>query len=138
MRDINHVIHSLQFIAPDGTKRFLSNGRTQGCYFSLGRPEETICICEGFASGATIREATGHAVAVAFSAGNLKSVALALRMKFPKAKIILCADNDRYTEGNPGVTKAREAALAVRGNLAVPRFDDLGPYDYYKEGQGDG
>ena len=110
----------------------------QGCYFSIGRPNGTICVCEGFASGASIREATGHAVAVAFSAGNLTSVASALRMKFTKAKIILCADNDRFTVGNPGVTKAREAALAAHGYLAVPRFDDIGPYDYYREGDANG
>jgi len=74
-------------------------------------------------------------VAVAFNAGNLKPVALALRGKFPDAKIILCADNDRFTPGNPGVTKARKAALAVGGRLLVPRFDDIGPYDHYKEGR---
>jgi putative DNA primase/helicase len=136
LRDSGGMIHSLQFIAVDGTKRFLPGGRVQGCYFSIGRPKGTICICEGFASGGSVREATGHAVAVAFSAGNLKPVALALRMKFPKAKIILCADNDRFTIGNPGVTKAREAALAVQGHLAVPRFDDLGPYDYWRGANG--
>jgi putative DNA primase/helicase len=134
MRDAGCTLHSLQFIAGDGTKRFLPAGRVQECYFSIGCPNGTICICEGFASGASIRQATRHAVAVAFSAGNLKSVALALRMKFPKAKIILCADNDRFTVGNPGATKAREAALAIHGYLAVPRFDDIGPYDYWRQG----
>jgi putative DNA primase/helicase len=71
---------------------------------------------------------------VAFNAGNLKPVALALRKKFPEAKIILCADNDRFTPGNPGVSKAREAALEVNGRLYVPRFEDLGPHDFYREG----
>lgn len=52
--------------------------------------------------------------------------------------IILCADNDRFTPGNPGVTKAREAAIAVDGYLTVPRFDDLGPYDYYTEDEAHG
>lgn len=138
VRDVNRVIHSLQLIAEDGTKRFLPDGRVHGCFYWIGSPRGTICICEGLASAATIRQATGHAVAVAFFAQNLKPVALALRMRFPKAKIILCADNDRFTMGNPGVTKAREAALAVHGHLAVPRFDDVGPYDYYREGDANG
>ena len=38
-----------------------------------------LVICEGFATGASIHEATGHAVAVAFNAGNLQAVAVALR-----------------------------------------------------------
>lgn len=117
-------IHSLQFIRPDGSKRFLTGGRTKGCYFAIGSTAATgaLCIAEGFATGATIHEATGYPVAVAFNAGNLFSVAQAMQAKFPKMKLILCADDDRRTPGNPGITKATEAARAVGGLLAIPDF----------------
>lgn len=134
LRDTAGEIHSLQFIGAGGDKRFLTGGAITGHYFAMGRYQGTLCIAEGYATAATVHQATGHAVAVAFNARNLKPVALALRRKFPGAKLILCADNDRFTPGNPGVTKAREAALAVQGLLAVPKFDDIGPYDYYREG----
>ncbi len=77
------AIHSLQFISADGTKRFLTDGRIKGCYFSIGSTKDkpAICIAEGFATGATIHEATGYPVAVAFNAGNLEAVAMAMRAK---------------------------------------------------------
>jgi putative DNA primase/helicase len=138
LRDALGVIHSLQFIDAEGNKRFLTGGAISGHYHPIGRYLGTLCLAEGYATAATIHQATAHAVAVTFSAGNLKPVALALRGKFPDAKIVLCADNDRFTPGNPGVTKAREAAIAVGGYLTVPRFDDLGPYDYYRGGEANG
>lgn len=135
LRDTLGVIHSLQFIDAEGNKRFLAGGAIAGNYHAIGKYQGTLCIAEGYATAATIYEATEHATAAAFNANNLKAVALSLRCKFPKAKIILCADNDRFTFGNPGVVKAREAAIAVGGYLTVPCFDDLGPYDYYRGGR---
>ena len=82
-----------------------------------------LCIVEGFATGATINEATGYAVAVAFNAGNLEAVARAMRAKFPDLILIICADDDYQTDGNPGLTKATAAARAVGGLLALPVFD---------------
>lgn len=122
MRDTAGTLHSLQTIAPDGDKRFHPGGRVKGCYFGIGKPDGRLIVCEGFATGASIHEATGQAVAVAFNAGNLEPVALALRTKYPALKIIVAADDDHLTEGNPGRTKATAAALVVGGLLALPVF----------------
>ena len=115
-------LHSLQFIGADGWKQFLGGGRTRGCYFVIGTPESVLCVAEGYATGASIHEATGHAVAVAFNAGNLVATAQALLATFPGRRLVVCADDDANTEGNPGLTKAREAAQVVDGALAVPDF----------------
>ena len=120
MRDTAGTIHSLQTITPDGTKMFMSGGRVKGCYFGIGKPKGALIVCEGFATGASIHECTGHAVAVAFTAGNLETVAVALRTKYPTLKIIIAADDDHQTPGNPGLTKATAAAQAAGGALAVP------------------
>ncbi|MCF8211594.1 MAG: DUF3987 domain-containing protein [Rhodoferax sp.] len=122
MRDTAGTIYSLQTITPDGTKMFMSGGRVKGCYCSIGKPDGYIVVCEGFATGVSIHEATGGAVAVAFNAGNLEAVATALRSKYPALKIIIAGDDDHLTVNNPGMTKARAAALAVGGYLAVPEF----------------
>ena len=123
MRD-GGELHSLQFIGPDGDKRFLAGGRVAGCYYSIGSTQgaTALCVAEGFATGATIHQATGHPVAVAFNAGSLKAVAQAMRDRFPALRLIVCADDDVNTEGNPGLTKATEAARSVGGLLAVPDF----------------
>lgn len=79
-------------------------------------------VCEGFATGASIHEATGHAVVVAFDRGNLEPVAKALRKQYPDAALIVAADDDHMTDGNPGRTDAKAAALAVGGTVVVPLF----------------
>ena len=122
LRDSVGMLHSLQFIGADGSKRFLTGGRMAGCYFSMGVPVGSLLLCEGYATAASLYRATGWACAVAFNCGNLLPVARALRQKFPRIRIVVCADNDIATPGNPGVTKATEAARAVRGYVATPRF----------------
>jgi len=124
---IDEILHSLQFISPNGSKHFLPGGRVNGGYFTIGKPEDSICVCEGYATGASIFEATGHSVAIAFNAGNLESVARFLRQKYPNVQLIICADDDIATEGNPGITKARKAALRVGGLLAIPDFGNNRP-----------
>jgi P4 family phage/plasmid primase-like protien len=125
LRDMDGVLHSLQFIGADGTKRFLSGGKIAGCFFTVAdTPDGPLVIAEGFATAASIAEATGFATVAAMNAGNLPAVAKALREKFPSREIIICADNDQFTDGNPGVTKATEAAKAIGAKLAVPQFKD--------------
>lgn len=123
-RDTRGRLHTLQFIGPDGAKRFLSGGRTQACYCAIGKPVDTLLLAEGWATAATLYESTGHATACAFNAGNLGRAAHALRSKFPELRIIVCADNDTQTPGNPGLTKAWEAARAVGGWVAAPTFSE--------------
>ncbi len=125
MRDAGGQLHSLQTIAADGAKRFLSGGRKKGCFYLIGElpaPDGLLCIVEGFATGASIYEATGYAVAVAFDAGNLLPVAESLRELHPKMRLCICADDDYQTDGNTGLTKGSEAAKKLGAVLAAPEF----------------
>lgn len=114
-------------------KDFLRDGQVQGCRFNIGEitvvnGKSVVAICEGFATGASVHKATGLAVIVAFDAGNLKSVATSVREANPDAMIIMVADNDRWTMqpvNNPGIMKAKEAAAAVQGFVAIPDFKSL-------------
>ena len=115
------AIQSLQFIGPDGAKRFLTGGKMAGGRFWIGRPGAVLVLAEGFATGAAIHEATGLPVCVAFNAGNLLAVAQDLRKAHPDAQIILAADNDIKPEGpNVGRQKAQEAAKAISGVCLLP------------------
>ncbi|PBB30593.1 toprim domain-containing protein [Mesorhizobium sp. WSM3882] len=126
---------SVQLIGDDGTKRFLKGTAKEGNYHPIGkRPEDpgaefTIAIAEGYSTAARVHQATGYLTVTAFDAGNLGPVSKAIRAKYPKARIIFTADNDRLVKMpdgrfNPGVTKARDAAEAVGGLVAFPVFDD--------------
>lgn len=115
------LLVNLQRIALDGTKRFLSGGQVKGCYSPLGSlGNGPLYVCEGWATGATLHQHSGCAVACAMNAGNLKQVALALRARHPAAEIVIAGDDDRQTEGNPGRAAATAAALAVGGLVTFP------------------
>ena len=118
-------LKSLQYIDVDGNKRFFTGGAVQGNYYAIGELQEIIYVGEGFATMASVHEATGHGSVVAFNSGNLEPVAQSLRKQYPTAKIILAADNDKWTQGNPGVTKATAAAKAIQARLVIPQFANL-------------
>lgn len=127
MRNAAGELRSLQFITDDGTKRPLTGGEKQGCHCRIDKPDSAahggiLIICEGFATGASIHEATVQPVVVAFDSGNLEAVAKALRKSYPLAALIVAADDDYQTEGNPGRTAAVGAAKAVGGVVVVPMF----------------
>lgn len=122
LRTTDGALASLQTIYPDGSKRFLPGGRTRGCYHAMGTLGAVLVLAEGYATGATIHEATGLPVAVCFNSGNLLPVARALRSKYPALLLVLAADDDHRTEGNPGLAAATAAALAVGGFVVRPQF----------------
>jgi putative DNA primase/helicase len=122
LADIDGTVWGLQRILPDGKKLFLSEQRVAGCLFAIGRVGPTIYICEGFATGASVRQATGAMVLCAFSASNLRRVADAARMKYRRADIIIAGDNDRFTDGNPGAAEAECVARDLCIAFAIPHF----------------
>lgn len=124
-RDADGRLHTLQFIGPDGGKRFLTGGRISGCYYAIGRPDDALLLAEGYATAATLHHATGRAVAVCFNCGNLVAVARSLRSKFPRLRFVVCADNDAGTPGNPGLTAANQAAKAIGAGVAFPSFEGV-------------
>jgi putative DNA primase/helicase len=115
-------ISSLQSIDVSGKKRFITNGKMSGGYHLIGSLGPLVLICEGYATGASLYEATGIPTVVAFNAGNLPKVAKELKKEHPDADFIICADNDKWTPGNPGRTKATEAAKILSSIVAYPKF----------------
>jgi putative DNA primase/helicase len=140
VRDAKGELKSLQFIGPDKTKRFLIGGTILGHYHTIGTDPSTIRIIEGYSTGSTVYEAVGGLVVIAFNAGNLKPIAQAIRQQYPNANITIIADDDQWVDGNPGLTKAKAAAEAIRAKLVIPQFTrlDSKPTDfndlYYLEG----
>lgn len=123
--DDSGLLWNVQRIAPNGEKRF-RRGRATGLFSPLGDLTEptTLLICEGWATGATLYEESGRSVLCAMNAGNLLPVARLTREKWINADLIVCADNDRFTIGNPGVTAAKQAAKQVGARLSIPHFPE--------------
>lgn len=122
-------IVSLQFISSEGEKKFLPGGRLKESYSWAGvrgTDNETVYICEGWATAQSIGMAINNSVLVAFNASNIP--ALSNRLPVNCKRVVICADNDQWTEGNPGLKAARQAQKCLAGkdipcSIVYPPFD---------------
>lgn len=144
VRDAAGTLWNVQRIAPEKPadagpdKLFLKGGRKSGLMHLMGAVGHAsdstttpvsivpavVLVAEGYATAASLFEATGYPCAVAFDAGNLAAVAKALRQQYPAACLVLCGDDDVQTFAqkgiNPGRDKATAAAHVVRGVAVFP------------------
>lgn len=124
---------NVQLIRADGSKRYLAGGQKAGAFHRI-EGGSRVAICEGYATGLSIHQATGATVYCAMDCGNLMVVAQIARRQHPKARILLCGDNDEHTQGNPGKTKAEQAAAAIGGLVALPPV--AGDWNDYHQAHG--
>ena len=135
LRDSSETIQGLQFLNPDGSKRFLKGSNCVGTFHKLAEPMNgrLIGISESYTTSATCFELSHIPIVCAFSSENLSAVTKTILEKYPKSPIVLFADNDRHLEQsgkpNQGVLKGRQAQTLneTRIILAVPDFGDCEP-----------
>jgi putative DNA primase/helicase len=157
--DVAGQIHGLQVIRTAAEAR--ANGRPakefwprgvikKGHFHLIGLPASIVLVAEGYATAASLHEATGLPTAVAYDAGNLAPVCVALHKRYKTAKILICADDDAgqkcnvcgervWTAADPincpsctkphgalnaGISMASSAAVEVGGAWVYPRFSD--------------
>jgi putative DNA primase/helicase len=112
-----HALRAVQRIWPDGAKRFTKGFQKPGVGLRLGHVAvgEPILVCEGYATGLTLRMAVERRlpVFVALDAGNLQPACELLRTLYPHAPLLICADDDWRTAGNPGRDKAHKCSRTV-------------------------
>lgn len=130
MEELGSPLLNLQRIPPwkDSKKLFLDGGKTKGMFASIGskEPGDPTVICEGWATGASIHEATGWYVAAAMSASNVLRVAQAFRRTFPERTLIIAGDRDGSGRGQEA---AQQSADAVGGVMVLPEFGADAPDD---------
>lgn len=121
MRD--GLVMSLQTIAPDGEKRFMTGCPVKGGVYLLDRKSAVLtCFAEGFSTGLAVYQSIEQSrVIVCFDAGNLVEVA---KHYHGRGLGVVCADNDWVTEQkiktNPGLVAATKAAEAMGCGVAYP------------------
>ena len=130
---------SLQVIALDGSKKFLTGTEKKGSYHTIKGKGKTVYLCEGWADACKIHELTDSTVIVCFDCGNLLEVGKVIRAAGGNDyDLVFVADNDRFEkvhhddgtvtlrpatpEENKGVAKATAAAMATGARLAIPIF----------------
>lgn len=116
------AIQSLQIISLKGEKRFLPGGKVKAGFHKIGSLTNPVIVCEGYATAATLHEATGLCTVAAFSASNLAAVATSIRSVNFELQILIAADDDWKTKNNPGLAAATQAAKSVNAILVSPTF----------------
>ena len=130
MSDLSVVpqIMNLQRISPLGKKKFLYGGQVVGTGLELIHntepPASPLYICEGWATGISLFN-SGRNVVVAWNTANLQTAARDIRTRYEDRILYIAADNDQWTEGNPGLTAATNAGIAVNAGIVYPNFDGL-------------
>lgn len=138
IRDRTKKIWTLQAISekPGGAKLLLKGGRKSGNFCVIGsKPlvvdgKPVFVLVEGYATGASVHEATGHLVLMCVDSGNLSKVAAVVRERHADAIIVVAADNDlwgRRHDGrpsNPGLEAAQKVADAVGALVVAPPFTE--------------
>ncbi|WP_018402656.1 toprim domain-containing protein [Marinobacter gelidimuriae] len=125
----NGKLVNLQRINRNGSKRFLKGGLITGAAALVGKVAgaQTVYLCEGWATAATIHEASGFPVVAAMTADNMEPVAKRIRVAFPAGvEIIVAADNDRYKQHNKGYAEGKKAADTILAKLTLPIFSCSG------------
>lgn len=121
---------NIQSIDKDGKKLFIKDGLVGGAFCTLGNPNtcDTILICEGYATGASLYLATNgqYAVIVSFNAKNMEKVAPTLRQLYPNHRLLFCGDDDKATAQktgkNDGIHSATTSAQMTGGAWISPDF----------------
>ena len=122
--DITGKIWSLQTISADGAKLFKSGGRLKGCFWQVGAGFPSF-LAEGYATAASVYEATGKPCLIAYSANNLPNVA----QIFPYVTIV--ADND---ESGTGEKYAKKASELTGCKVVLIPEKGMDANDYYTSG----
>lgn len=130
--DIDGKIWSYQTIFSDGQKRFLKGARKKGCMYRFGNiaSADKIFVCEGFATGASLYDATGITTIVAFDAGNIDFVVGEIIRKYPQKRIIIAADNDIGKTQNTGAETAKYVVNKYHISAILPDNLTVGMSDW--------
>jgi predicted P-loop ATPase len=116
LRDTHGMLHGVQYISPDGSKRFNTGLEKVGKFHIAGaiKPGIPIAFAEGYATAASIHKATNYPVVVCFDAGNIEPVANALRPLYPDHDFLFCGDDDRHLRRR---LRERLERIGVRGDV---------------------
>ena len=137
LRDVRGKLWSLQAISPDegAPKMFERGGRKAGNMHVIGQitPGEPVLVAEGYATGASLHQATGRTVAVAFDAGNLDAVVGAIKQRYPTSPVLIMGDDDRGQQPNVGYDKATAAGRKHAVGVAFPAFHEPGKFSDFND-----
>lgn len=125
LRNIAGDIRTLQYIKPDGEKNLKKGAEKTGNFFVVGgtlSQAVPVLYAEGYATAASLNQATGLPVVMTVDAGNMVTVSQKLKALYPETPHVILGEDDFTKKDNKGVIKAQEAAAAIDGHCVIPQF----------------
>ena len=120
--DFGGYLRGVQYIQPDGQKRFIAGMKKAAAWIPAGpRPDgsRSLWIAEGWGTACALQAMRPEVCCVAgLDAGNLASVAIEARKRWPALDIVICPDFDAI-----GRQKGQEAAEKARARIVPPPAD---------------
>ncbi|MDC9613057.1 phage/plasmid primase, P4 family [Xenorhabdus khoisanae] len=149
IQTLDGTITGAQTIKPNGEKRLVSGSQKKGSFIPIaeitGTPD-TFIITEGYATALTVNLLCEGVVLAAIDESNLLIVAEQVRAQYPKAKIIIAADNDWHEpeerdknsrlKNNIGKVAAEKTAIAINGWVTLPPTEYKADWDDYRQQHG--
>lgn len=130
IKNSKNEIRGLQFICENGEKKILKGAEKQGNFFTINGKGNKIYLAEGFATAASIHQASNSNVIVCFDVHNMKIVFEKLKdlPNFSNKEFIFAADNDFSKEDNKGLRICKEIVDQYKKDYKVTlRFPEF-PY----------
>lgn len=128
--DMKNIVN-YQRIAPDGGKYFAPDCSVEGAVYIIGKskPDKPLGLAEGYATAATVHEATGIPIAVCFNCHNLTKAAANIKAYLKASDYFVFADNDRANAERPDLRRnhGMEAAEEARKALGVDAAHVIAP-----------
>ena len=125
LSDIDGNLITAQRIQPDGTKRLWSGCGKKSAMLKIVGDSRVMLIAEGYATAATLFDATGYTSIMAIDAGNLIHVARDVQQAYPNTVVVICGDNDQFGEKNTGLEKCQQIKAQLRIPFVLPQFTEL-------------
>lgn len=128
-----------QRITRQGKKFMAGKTPKRGGIYPIGlwmfNNTKRVILCEGYATGATIYEATGDVVLVCFDIGNIRAVCEQLRAEYPDVEVILASDFDVSTSDQAGLINGLKLAqqFALKFIFPTPAQNGSDWNDLYHE-----
>lgn len=125
--DFDNELQTLQFIDPDGKKKFMPKGRVSGHFAILGQAlvnAKKVYLCEGYATAYTVHQATNATTLCCGSLNNINAVSIVLKGLYGHIKMYLCQD-----VGVAADKHAAEWQKKFNGTVHKPSSNENG-YDF--------
>ncbi|MBR5675926.1 MAG: PriCT-2 domain-containing protein, partial [Neisseriaceae bacterium] len=127
LKNKGHIV-GLQFINADGSKNFNADIEKKGSAITIGNRDDMVngfFVAEGFATAASIVQATGKPCIMAIDAGNLPIVAENLKtfVSNNNVPVVFCTDKDADGKGEK-YAKQAAAILGKQAKVITPDFTE--------------